>query len=411
MGWRRGGALLQDVSAAPDPMRDLEALYTRHHRLVRWIVRGCGVPERSVDDAVQDVFVAIHRRRDAAPSEGLERWIVGVARSVCHAHRRAEARRQARVARIEAPAPAPSIEEVAGDRQALRRVHHVLEAIEPAQREAWLLVELEGMSAPEVAEALQANVNTIYSRVRLARRRIEGAFRDSSELVAQARREGRADPEAQRRAWSAIAAEIALPAAAGPGAGAAMVGASATGVATVGWIGWVGGMSVGASAAAAVLGAIVWARAPEPARPPGQAPPAAVASAPADRDGVVALAEPGHEDAPAEDSVAEVAPEPEVAAEPEVAPPGSGTPPAPQARSPRVPPRRGVPEPARPPEPPSALAREAALLRDAARSIDAGELTEGERLLGAHARDYPGGALKAERERLEQQLRRLGNRG
>ena len=41
------------------------------------------------------------------------------------------------------------------------------------QRAVFVLVEIEGTPMPEVAEALGVNLNTLYSRLRLARRRFE----------------------------------------------------------------------------------------------------------------------------------------------------------------------------------------------------------------------------------------------
>ncbi len=38
------------------------------------------------------------------------------------------------------------------------------------QREVFVLAELEGLSGPEIAAALGAKLNTVYSRLRLARR-------------------------------------------------------------------------------------------------------------------------------------------------------------------------------------------------------------------------------------------------
>jgi RNA polymerase sigma-70 factor (ECF subfamily) len=48
-----------------------------------------------------------------------------------------------------------------------------LDRLDEDRRVVMLLVELEGMSVPEVAELVGDNVNTIYSRLRLARRDFE----------------------------------------------------------------------------------------------------------------------------------------------------------------------------------------------------------------------------------------------
>jgi RNA polymerase sigma-70 factor (ECF subfamily) len=51
-----------------------------------------------------------------------------------------------------------------------------LDRLAEDKRMVLLLVEVEGMTAPEVAEALQLPLNTVYSRLRRARREFSAAF-------------------------------------------------------------------------------------------------------------------------------------------------------------------------------------------------------------------------------------------
>ncbi len=53
--------------------------------------------------------------------------------------------------------------------EAVRLVDRWLEALDDDKREVFVLAELEQMSAPEIARALGIPVNTVYSRLRLAR--------------------------------------------------------------------------------------------------------------------------------------------------------------------------------------------------------------------------------------------------
>jgi len=52
----------------------------------------------------------------------------------------------------------------------------LLEEIELAKREVFILVELEQMTVPEVAEALEIPLNTAYSRLRVARQAFEASL-------------------------------------------------------------------------------------------------------------------------------------------------------------------------------------------------------------------------------------------
>jgi RNA polymerase sigma-70 factor (ECF subfamily) len=48
----------------------------------------------------------------------------------------------------------------------------LLEQLDESQRTAFVLVEFQGLTAPEVAEITESNVNTVSTRLRAARRRI-----------------------------------------------------------------------------------------------------------------------------------------------------------------------------------------------------------------------------------------------
>jgi RNA polymerase sigma-70 factor (ECF subfamily) len=48
-----------------------------------------------------------------------------------------------------------------------------LDTLDDDKRETFILAELEQMTVPEIAEAVDANVNTVYSRLRAARKAFE----------------------------------------------------------------------------------------------------------------------------------------------------------------------------------------------------------------------------------------------
>jgi RNA polymerase sigma-70 factor (ECF subfamily) len=76
----------------------------------------------------------------------------------------------------ELPARTPSpAEQVEKDERA-RLLFRLLDRLAEDKRMVLLLVEVEGMTAPEVAEALQLPLNTVYSRLRRARREFSAAF-------------------------------------------------------------------------------------------------------------------------------------------------------------------------------------------------------------------------------------------
>jgi RNA polymerase sigma-70 factor (ECF subfamily) len=155
---------------------DFETVYEEHFAFVWRTVRRLGVPERSVDDAVQDVFVVVHRR--LAGFEGrssLRTWLYGIARRVAHDHRRRVGRKERGEALPDglADPAAPSPDREVARAQAARLLYSILEGLDDEKREVFVLAELEQMTVPEIAEATGVNLNTVYSRLRAARQAFE----------------------------------------------------------------------------------------------------------------------------------------------------------------------------------------------------------------------------------------------
>lgn len=164
---------------APDGSRDFNELYDAHVDAVWRTVSRLGVAPANVEDAVQEVFVVAHQRRaDFEGRSSLKTWLVGIAVRVASAWRRDDARR----ARMEAVpdelvdgALSPeAVSEAARGAEVLRRV---LSRLAPERREVFVLFELEELTAPEIASATGLKVNTVYSRLRLAREDFEAALR------------------------------------------------------------------------------------------------------------------------------------------------------------------------------------------------------------------------------------------
>ncbi|RYZ05381.1 MAG: RNA polymerase sigma factor [Myxococcales bacterium] len=170
----------QDAAAQEAP--SFAVVYERYFDLVWTAVRHLGVPEQSVEDVVQEVFVVIHSRLPSLQKvESLRSWVYSVARRTVSTHRRAQRVRNvsgaqyAEVARLTERLPPTPLQlwELA-DRQ--RLLLRLLADLDEAKREVFLLTELEGFTAPEIAEALEIPVNTVYSRLRTARETFQHAM-------------------------------------------------------------------------------------------------------------------------------------------------------------------------------------------------------------------------------------------
>ncbi len=160
------------ISTASVPALSFDAIYGEHFDFVWRTVRRLGVADRNVDDAVQDVFIVVHRRMSEFEGRStVKTWLFGIARRVAHDHRRRALRKEndRELPAVLADADAPSPRDAAETAEAVRVLHELLDTLPDDQREVFVLAELEQMTAPEIAEAIEVVVNTVYSRLRLAR--------------------------------------------------------------------------------------------------------------------------------------------------------------------------------------------------------------------------------------------------
>ncbi len=150
-----------------------ETVYDTYFPYVWRSIQRLGVPTSQVDDAVQEVFIVVHRRlAEFEARSSIKTWLYGIALRVARAHRvrgrRADAADAIDDVQISAP-EATRPDERATNAEAARLVQQLLDGLDDEQREVFVLAELEQLSAPEIARALDVKLNTVYSRLRLAR--------------------------------------------------------------------------------------------------------------------------------------------------------------------------------------------------------------------------------------------------
>jgi RNA polymerase sigma-70 factor (ECF subfamily) len=178
-------AKAESLPASPEVADSFRCAYAEHFQLVWRGLRRLGVPESLVDDAVQDVFLVVHRRwADFEGRSQLRTWIYGIAARVAKDYRRAEARRNKRVQRLtelceaEPRVALPSDE--AERRDAHRVLHGALAKLSDEERAVFVLAELEELGLREVCVALGLQPRTCQRRLRKARRIFEQAVVDST---------------------------------------------------------------------------------------------------------------------------------------------------------------------------------------------------------------------------------------
>jgi RNA polymerase sigma-70 factor (ECF subfamily) len=155
----------------------LPEIYAAHADFVFRNLRRLGLHESSIDDAVQDVFLVVHRRlADFEARAQVTTWLFGIVLRVAQSYRRSAMRRRARL--TDAPSheveqvPSTNVESPADRlerREASAMLHRLLDELDDDKRAMLVCVELEQMTVPEAAESLNLNLNTAYGRLRAAR--------------------------------------------------------------------------------------------------------------------------------------------------------------------------------------------------------------------------------------------------
>lgn len=157
-----------------------DELYEAHFDFVWRSARRLGVEDGAVDDVVQEIFLVVHRRLgEFAGRSSLRTWLFAIALRVVADHRRS-LRRKSPAGHVD---PEDVADRRSGPHEAAARaeatavLQRFLDGLDDDKRAVFILADLEGMTAPEIAEATSSNINTIYARLRAARLAFEEAVR------------------------------------------------------------------------------------------------------------------------------------------------------------------------------------------------------------------------------------------
>ncbi len=154
---------------------DIGRLFDEHGTyLLRVLHRLTGSAE-SAEDLGQEVFFTAYRRRDRLQSEkNIRTWLYRVAVNHVRHHRRSHARWFAFLGRYKPYRelrPTPRLDEDLARVQRAEFIQECVTELPPKQREVFVLYELEELEGREIARILDIPVNTVWSRLRLARTR------------------------------------------------------------------------------------------------------------------------------------------------------------------------------------------------------------------------------------------------
>ncbi len=163
---------------SPGQVPSFEQIYEDYFEFAWTMLRRLGVRGVRLEDAVQELFIVVHRRiGEFAGRSSLKTWLAAIAWRVASDERRLESRKGgAEPLPEDLPANDRDPHRAAVHAEALRLLEHLLGQLDDDKRAVFVLAELEQMSVPEIAEVLSVNLNTVYSRLRAARKAFDEAL-------------------------------------------------------------------------------------------------------------------------------------------------------------------------------------------------------------------------------------------
>jgi RNA polymerase sigma-70 factor (ECF subfamily) len=167
---------LPDVSAitAEDALTQdgFSAVYRAEFPCVVNFLRRLGVHPADLEDLTHDVFLTALRRRDTYdPGRPVRPWLFGIAFHLASDFKRLV--RHSRELPLDQTAEAADTrlipEEAAALNQDRKLVLDALARVDPVRRVVFVMHDIEGVAAPEIAQVLDIPLGTAHSRLRQAR--------------------------------------------------------------------------------------------------------------------------------------------------------------------------------------------------------------------------------------------------
>lgn len=154
----------------------LDAVFRQHFDYL-WRVSRSLVGPSLADDVVQEVFLLLRVKLETFTGGSIRAWLYGLTRNVARNALRSRARRERRDHLAGLALVPQRTEPVSRAHEAADLMDRFLSRLPRAQREAFVLKELEGLTAAEISSALGVPMQTVYSRVRAAKTELS-RFRD-----------------------------------------------------------------------------------------------------------------------------------------------------------------------------------------------------------------------------------------
>ena len=161
-----------------------EQLYRRHKGpLYRFVLRSIRARE-TAEELYQEIWMRVIESRERyEPQAKFTTWLYTIAHNRMVDHWRKRGLQLVSMDGEDDPIDPPAAasaqpEKILEGKQSLERFARALEALPPAQREAFLLHEESGLTVAEIAQATGANEEAAKSRLRYALSKLKEALKD-----------------------------------------------------------------------------------------------------------------------------------------------------------------------------------------------------------------------------------------
>jgi len=154
---------------------EFSTLYDAWFDQVLCWLRALGAPRSDLEDLAQEVFLVVRRRLPDFDGRSLGAWLFQISRRQVWRHRRLQWVKRMFNASTSEPTEdlphvgaSPLAQLETKERQ--RLLEHLLSGLTEKHRVVFVLFEIEGRPGEEIAETLDVPINTVWTRLRRARK-------------------------------------------------------------------------------------------------------------------------------------------------------------------------------------------------------------------------------------------------
>jgi RNA polymerase sigma-70 factor (ECF subfamily) len=159
------------------PAPELSAVFDEHFEYIWSTLRRLGVRDADREDLVQEVFLRVHARLgDYDASRPVRPWLFGFAYRVAVDYQRLARHRVEVLGRLgDTPATNVPADEAIADHEERELLLLALDTIDLERRAVLVMHDVDEVPTHEIARLFDIPLNTVYSRLRVARKELADA--------------------------------------------------------------------------------------------------------------------------------------------------------------------------------------------------------------------------------------------